>query len=163
LDWYDTNRETGYTTNTLNALTQTANIHVPSMYPHEIFQGDILEGFIIRYISGDRHQNDVVMTSMHRLAKTAQEILQVVLPTLPPSFFLVADSTNDMEDEDNNGTLSRQPPISKVLSVDIRKILDVILFPSDDGGVATAAIDNSTGSSSMTLQEQRHRRNLLSP
>jgi hypothetical protein len=57
------------------------------MYPHEIFQGDILEGFIIRYNSAGNNDDDVVVmtTTMHRLANTAQEILQAVPPTLPPS------------------------------------------------------------------------------
>jgi hypothetical protein len=96
------------------------------------------------------------MTSMHHLAKNAQDILQVVLPTLPLFFVLLADSTIDIEYEENNGTLSRQPPISNVISVNIRKILDAIIFPSDDGAATTAAIDNATGSSSITLQEQHH-------
>jgi hypothetical protein len=68
-EWYDGFRETARTQQTMDALGRAADVYVPSMYPHEIFQGEILEGFIIRYIP-------------------YQEILQEIPPTKPPCFEL---------------------------------------------------------------------------
>ena len=86
---YDESRETGMATDAVAALTQAAEAHVASMYPHVHFQGDILEGFIIRFISYRRQSDSKsVEEQLHRLAANAQEILQQVHPSLPSSFDL---------------------------------------------------------------------------
>ena len=48
---YDTTKETGLADSTINALNKTANCCIESMYPHVIFQGNILEGIVIRLVT----------------------------------------------------------------------------------------------------------------
>jgi hypothetical protein len=92
---YDTSRETGMAQDTVAALTVSGNVHVPSMYPHHVFQGDILEGFIIRYIpypTDERSSFTQIQDTLHTLRVGAQEILTLVPPALPPSFQVMNDN-----------------------------------------------------------------------
>lgn len=105
---YDTCRETGLATDTICALSESAQAHVASMYPHSIFQGEILEGFVIRYIEypkvhdqEQQHEHDnereeekiePLQRQIQGLAVTAQQILQEVPPSLPPSFEVEDDT-----------------------------------------------------------------------
>jgi len=97
-DFYDTSRETGTTTTVLKALTEAAKANncgghddgadngakkyvVQSMYPHLDFQGDILEGIVIRYVPcADR---DASMQRMARLAEEARRIRMAVPSSRP--------------------------------------------------------------------------------
>jgi hypothetical protein len=90
-DIYDNIRETGTTSTVMAALTKAANLagsasnscdcFVQSMYPHAYFQGEIMEGIVIRYVPcPDRV---VAMERMARLSRQSQEILQAVPPSLP--------------------------------------------------------------------------------
>ncbi|KAL3912665.1 MAG: hypothetical protein SGARI_001037, partial [Bacillariaceae sp.] len=87
---YDECRETGMAEDTVQALSQTADSSAPSMYPHVPFQGNILEGFIIRYIANDGKDDNESSANMSQLAKTAQEILNDVPPSRPPSFEMLS-------------------------------------------------------------------------
>ena len=49
-DLYDTLRATGLASTVVPALEQAATLHLPSMYPHLEYQGDILEGIVVRYV-----------------------------------------------------------------------------------------------------------------
>jgi hypothetical protein len=93
---YDTSRETGMAQDTVAALTASGNVqHVPSMYPHHVFQGDILEGFIIRYIpypKDEQLSSTHIQDTLHTLTVGAQDILTWVPPALPPSFQMKDDS-----------------------------------------------------------------------
>lgn len=90
-DLYDSSRETGLATDTIAALSGAAQAHVASMYPHSEFQGEILEGFIIRYIHYPPQQvanPATVEEQLQTLATRAQEILKQVPPSSPASFEL---------------------------------------------------------------------------
>ena len=91
---YDTSRETGMAKDTVAALTASGNVYVPSMYPHHVFQGDILEGFIIRYIPypKDVRSSAHIQDTLQTLAAGAQEILTLVPPVLLPSFQMNVDN-----------------------------------------------------------------------
>jgi hypothetical protein len=104
---YDTSRETGMAQDTVAALTASGNVYVPSMYPHDVFQGDILEGFIIRYIPypTDERSSLQIQDTLQSLTVGAQAILRLVPPALPPSFHM----------NDNDKT-------SQLFRIDIRTI-----------------------------------------
>lgn len=68
-DVYDGLRENGLARDVVDALTDASasegvdgtnlgtHLHVKSMYPHEVFQGEILEGIVIRYVPYSCQQN----------------------------------------------------------------------------------------------------------
>jgi hypothetical protein len=82
---YDTSlREIGYTENTVQALTDIADVYIPSPIPHSVFQGSICEGFIVRYVDD---VNDVPVKErqeLEGLAQAARDILKEVPPTPAP-------------------------------------------------------------------------------
>eukprot|EP00980_Cylindrotheca_fusiformis_P002955 scaffold683_cov124-Cylindrotheca_fusiformis.AAC.24 len=105
---YDTTRETGLATDTVKKLTSFAEAHVPSMYQHDQFQGEILEGIIIRYVPYTKNQNkEQAKLLMDQLASQASDFLTNLPADLPPSFQV---RTNG----DKEG--------SAVLSTDIREL-----------------------------------------
>jgi hypothetical protein len=83
---YDTNMETGLATDTVEALTKAAEAHVPSMYPHVDFQGDILEGYIVRFVPYRDQPVDQVLETLAQLSTEANNILEQVPPELLASF-----------------------------------------------------------------------------
>lgn len=91
LDAHDQWRENGTATTVIPAITEVADIHVASMYPHDVFQGDILEGMVVRYVpySGCQlmeAEPTGLIERMHSLATGAEEIRQRLVPaTRPPS------------------------------------------------------------------------------
>ena len=84
---YDSKRETGYADDMIAALDETSDAHVSSMYPHVDFQGNILEGVVIRYVSYPKNGQDG--NAMEKLAERSREILQSVPPSAPSSFDVV--------------------------------------------------------------------------
>lgn len=52
---YDAHRTTGTASTVLPLLAQAATMHVPSMYPHSLYQGEILEGLVVRYVPTTHH------------------------------------------------------------------------------------------------------------
>jgi hypothetical protein len=104
---YDTTRETGLAEDTVAALNDIADMHVSSMYPHVDFQGNILEGIVIRYVP--YHDRKKEQETMRGLAAESQRILQVVPPETPSSFVLTK-------------ALVDGPTPPAVLTTDIREI-----------------------------------------
>jgi hypothetical protein len=107
---YDTTRETGLAGDTTAALDQSSTAHLSSMYPHVVFQGNILEGIVIRYVAYKLDEREQQEGQLRTLEMTANDILKQVPPDLPPCFDLVRAKSTD-------GNTS-----SKVLSVDIREV-----------------------------------------
>lgn len=84
---YDSSRETGMASDTVAALSAAAEAHIQSMYPHTVFQGEILEGFIIRYIPySDKVSQSTNQEKLASLALKAVEIVTKVPPQCPPCF-----------------------------------------------------------------------------
>eukprot|EP00934_Nitzschia_sp_Nitz4_P005368 Nitzschia sp. Nitz4//scaffold13_size275219//244974//248609//NITZ4_000923-RA/size275219-augustus-gene-0.275-mRNA-1//-1//CDS//3329536161//5358//frame0 len=91
---YDGYRETGTASNTIEALSSTAECHIPSIHPHLAFQGEILEGFVIRYIPFRDQTPEQVQHDLQELSTTAHSILQQVPPNIPPSFEIHDESSS---------------------------------------------------------------------
>ena len=114
---YDTTRETGLAEDTVAALNDVADMHVSSMYPHTVFQGNILEGIVIRYVPfHDKKKEEETLKS---LATVSQRILTLVPPETPPSFVLAKG-------------LAKAPPI---LTTDIRDLSKVSMANGDHNEV----------------------------
>jgi hypothetical protein len=103
---YDTTRETGLADDTVVALNAVANAHVSSMYPHVDFQGNILEGIVIRYVAYAEGEREHQEQQLKSLEMGSLDILEKVPADMPLCFQLCENSE------------------SKVLSVDIRKVFD---------------------------------------
>lgn len=73
-DIYDETRETGTASTVLPVLNQAADTYVPSMYPHDVFQGDILEGLVIRFVPSTDTDR------IRKLAQVAQDLLTHHVP-----------------------------------------------------------------------------------
>ena len=75
---YDTCRETGLAEDVIETLSQTADGgHMMSLCPHTIFQGNILEGIVIRYI---RINNDTDQQYLDEVCDNSAHILNAVPP-----------------------------------------------------------------------------------
>ena len=93
LDLYDTSRETGTARSVVPQLSAAAQVHVCSLYPHDVFQGDIMEGLVIRYVAvaaDDEPRLLLLLQRMHGLAQKSRELRQAVPPERPscPDLFL---------------------------------------------------------------------------
>ncbi len=81
---YSSLREEGTTSTVINALDRiTTENHghtakVPSLYPHDIFQGEILEGIVIRYVN---YTDGGAMKEMEQLRIVATNLLDIVPPS----------------------------------------------------------------------------------
>lgn len=87
---YDTKRETGLADDMVASLCQSADSHVSSMYPHVDFQGNILEGIVIRYVA---NVVDSTTKSLQELADASNDILKKVPPATPASFESVKEGS----------------------------------------------------------------------
>ena len=74
-------RETGYTENTVQALTDIADVYIPSPIPHSFFQGSICEGFIVRYVDDANGESAKERQQLEGLAQAARDILKEIPPT----------------------------------------------------------------------------------
>ena len=113
---YDTTRETGLAEDTVAALNAIADVHVSSMYPHTVFQGNILEGIVIRYVP--YHDKKKERETLQDLAAESLRILQAVPPETPPSFVLTKD-------------LPSGTPVPPVLTTDLRDISKDVMATGD--------------------------------
>ncbi len=82
---YDSSRETGLADYIIDSLSQAADSYVKSLYPHEIFQGQILEGFVIRFIriASSTHSStniELQMSIISQLCTQSDKILKAVPP-----------------------------------------------------------------------------------
>ena len=92
---YDSSRETGMASDVIDTLDQAADGgHVRSMYPHMVFQGEILEGIVIRYVSYEKKgSKEIILGQIDQLCHQSEEMLKLV----PPSKIIPNDEhTNDL-------------------------------------------------------------------
>eukprot|EP00986_Skeletonema_menzelii_P016044 scaffold13319_cov142-Skeletonema_menzelii.AAC.2 len=98
---YDSLREEGTTTTVINGLNQIIaendgkSSKVASLYPHDLFQGNILEGIVIRYV---RNKDDSAVTEMEQLRVMSDKLLAVVPPNNKidvPQLVPLADNTKN--------------------------------------------------------------------
>jgi hypothetical protein len=102
----DTTRETGLASDTVAALNTSANAHVSSMYPHVHFQGDILEGIVIRYVAykdGEREQQE---NQLKVLEQGALDVLRQVPVDRPMCFELEGSSKSAISSLDIRNVFS---------------------------------------------------------
>lgn len=74
---YDNTRETATAQDTVERLCESSDMYIPCMYPHNEFQGDILEGIVIRYLDYSQDSTpseEVLVTLVHPLAQESQRI-----------------------------------------------------------------------------------------
>jgi hypothetical protein len=129
-DGYDQWRETGTARTVIPGLTRIAttlikpnelddnhgetSVHqdffVQSMYPHDVFQGDILEGIVIRFIPCTDRK--AALSRMALLSRQSREILAAVPPQTPDCFTLIRHY------QEQHSALS----ISPVLTANLRKL-----------------------------------------
>jgi len=90
---HDIMREIGTATTVINRLDQIVLENegskcskVASLYPHDVFQGDILEGIVIRYIPHETSAGDDAaqnsLSEMKGLSDASNELLKLVPPSL---------------------------------------------------------------------------------
>ena len=135
-------REAGYTENTIQSLTDIADVYIPSPIPHSIFQGSICEGFIVRYVnddSGDEHAKEL-REQLEGLAQAARDILQDVPPPKPSS--TPAGQTPDPFKSD------------PVLDIDLRTLYQSISY-SDNDESNKSQLQKKPSSTAVALQRQR--------
>lgn len=101
----------------LEALTKQAEVYVPSMYPHTIFQGEIMEGIVTRYVACDRQDRITLLERMKQFAMMAKDIQQNLVPPDRPSF----------PEWSNHNSLKDTLPM--ILSARLRDIHEKFLYP----------------------------------
>jgi len=104
---FDSMRETGVASTVIRALDEAADGGVvKSMYPHSIFQGEILEGIVIRYVSYDapnrQSDDDANIGGIHgvehlgrmkELCVQSEKVLEAVPPQKELDYSQDEDST----------------------------------------------------------------------
>lgn len=108
---YDESRETGTATPVIQSLDQivssdaSACAKVSSLYPHDAFQGEILEGLVIRYISCNETESSASMNEMRHLSAQSLALLESVPPTLeiksPTGCYLQSTDLRELATNDN--------------------------------------------------------------
>ena len=160
---YDTSRETGVTSTVIPALTKAAmynyydhpkhnhhldstttklvdhnnnidcDYYIQSMYPHDIYQGEILEGIVIRYVQ--HHQtpfqklmvgtaeattrvpsNNVIMEQIHLLSRHSRTVVQQFTTTAKDRPAWKEPSRSDSE--------STMPHSDSVYTINLRQLYD---------------------------------------
>ena len=130
-DLYDKSRETALADGTIAALSATCDggNHIESIYPHVAFQGNILEGLVIRYVPY-ANQSPGIEQKVKILALASSEILKAVPPTISSSF---------------EQSLNLRAP--KVLRTDIRALCPDCSSPSSiDSALANVLAETNGGS-----------------
>lgn len=114
---YDQCWTSGRANEVMAGLRSTANVHVPSMMDHEAFQGDLLEGFVVRYVEGDCQR-------LTDLVDRAKELQRQVPSDLEDCFRLYQESDGRLWCT-NIRDLSKQAQGSvSDLESKLRKLLD---------------------------------------
>ncbi len=113
---YDSLREEGTTTTVINSLNQIVaendgkSSKVASLYPHDIFQGDILEGIVIRYVHHN-NKTESAITEMEQLRITSDDLLAIVPPSTTIDVPPLAPSDDDIT--------------NSIVHCDLRKLADM--------------------------------------
>jgi hypothetical protein len=106
---YDNSRETGLASTINPALSDAADVHVSSMYPHEVFQGDIMEGIVIRYVPSP---GDLAVT-LDRVKELSKKSIELLDSIVPSTLAACPDLVTQTSVEDSQ---------SSVIRADLRKI-----------------------------------------
>lgn len=78
---YDNSRENGLADSVIHTLNEAADGgHIQSLYPHGVFQGQILEGIVIRFVRIDEHEQGMI--------EKICEQSDIILKQVPPDFDL---------------------------------------------------------------------------
>ena len=149
-DLYDKSRETALADGTIAALSATCDggNHIESIYPHVAFQGNILEGLVIRYVPYANQGSDIEQRVKH-LALASSEILKAVPPMISSSF---------------EQSLNLRAP--KVLRTDIRALCPDCSSPSSiDSALANVLAETNGGSERRKISfiQGRDKKTLLNP
>jgi len=107
---YDNIRETGLAGKCITALNSICDTHVSSMYPHVDFQGEILEGIVIRYVSFIGMDMIECMKTVNNLEISSTEILKLVPVDTPMAFELAKQGS------------AAHSPIDEVICTNIREV-----------------------------------------
>jgi uncharacterized protein (UPF0248 family) len=102
---YDSSRERGLASGVVASLSQAAEAQVASLYPHIDFQGEIIEGLVIRFVS--YRDRLTMLRTIQRLSRTSKDLTEKVPPSLPNCVELI---------------LSKSDPFSLVLRTDVRSL-----------------------------------------
>ena len=86
-EFYDGARETSYATDVVTAMSETADTQVFSMLPHVDFQGEILEGLVIRFVACSAEST--VLDTLQELATHSSQIAALVPPSRPDAWELL--------------------------------------------------------------------------
>jgi hypothetical protein len=116
--FYDAFRETGLAQDVVKGLSNFSETHVSSLYPHIDFQGEILEGIVIRFVS--YHGRTDVLESIDRLSSVAEGLQKRVPSESPVCFEMVADLSESY---------------SSVLRTDIRQIFREVRGQEEGGAL----------------------------
>mmetsp|Transcript_8810 Transcript_8810/g.22165 ORF Transcript_8810/g.22165 Transcript_8810/m.22165 type:complete len:1405 (+) Transcript_8810:822-5036(+) len=153
-------REVGTTTTTQQALTDCCHVYIPSLIPHQMFQGEILEGFIIRYVKYD-DENDPTTTTrskLEQLASNARKLLhqENVPPSRPPSYELYTNTNTN-----TNASSERYPVI---WTTDLRNVYrqvvqevnnDTTMIQESSADADAAATSTSSSKISTTTNKRQ--------
>lgn len=169
-------RETGYTENTVQALTEIADVYIPSPIPHSIFQGSICEGFIVRYVDDDVcGETAKERERLEGLAQTARTILKQVPP--PPSspttispekskcdslldanlralHKSVSDTCNDVNEKVSLSSIALQRQRAALFSETLRKLLQ------DENEIVESVFEGNDSMNERKLKRPRERQDL---
>ena len=145
---YDTMRCHGTAATVLPALHRLAEVHLESMYPHLIFQGDLLEGLVVRLVRQDgggdsgngnsdndsddgndddgatKHETDHE-TVLQRLAQRSRDLLAHVPPHWPDAPAWLARNELPADDQPM-GTRPTTVPPPPVLTTDVRSFCSTL-------------------------------------
>eukprot|EP00977_Amphora_coffeiformis_P010602 scaffold2500_cov176-Amphora_coffeaeformis.AAC.13 len=120
--FYDEARETSYAMDVDQAMSQSADTRVTSMLPHVDFQGDILEGIVIRFVACDA--DSTLLDTMEVLAKQSREIAALIPPNRPDAWQLIADKGTEAD---------------SLLTVNLRDVFELTKFAKSDSPKSFAA------------------------
>ena len=109
--------------------------HAKSMYPHEVFQGEILEGIVIRYVPYDfvdvdvnmdvggnvdeearMRERDRVLETIHRLCSQSDDILKLIPPSTTNVLDVGEGVNMNVNEKDDRGNDIRYIDLRKIQS-----------------------------------------------
>lgn len=118
--FYDAARETSYASNVVQAMSDASDTRVESMLPHVDFQGNILEGIVIRFVACAT--DSTLLDKMQELATQSTHIAAQVPPSRPDAWELLANCCIDDDDA-----------VDSLLTVNLRDLYQKTKFGQRDG------------------------------
>ena len=125
--FYDSARETGYAQNVMAALSKAADTRVESMLPHIDFQGNILEGIVIRFVPCTT--DSTLLETMQKLAAQSRHISSQVPPSRPDAWKLLALAFHAQENV----------RVDSLLTTNLRDLYEKTKFGKREGPTSFAA------------------------